>query len=113
MGGVFFFMRLNENKELWVQRVEEFKSSNLNQTTWCKENEIKVSSLRYWLKKLDNKSGAKPDRPSDGFEFASVSITEYPTCPSMTLQIKDVKLSITNDYDEILLLKLIKSLKKL
>lgn len=106
-------MKLNENKELWVQRVEEFKSSNLNQTTWCEENEIKVSSLRYWLRKLDPNSVVKPDNPSDGFEFASVSITEAQISSAVTLEIKDVKLSIVKDYDEMLLLKLIKTLKKL
>lgn len=106
-------MKLNENKELWIQRVGEFKSSNLSQTTWCAENDIKVSSLRYWLKKLDTKSVVEPDNSSDGFEFASVSITEDQTSIAVTLEIKDVKISITNDYDEGLLLKLIKTLKKL
>lgn len=106
-------MKLNENKELWVQRVEEFKSSNLNQTTWCKEHKIKVSSLRYWLRKLDTKLIANPDNLSDVFEFASVSITEAQISSAVTLEIKDVKLSIVNDYDELLLLKLIKTLRKL
>lgn len=106
-------MKLNENKELWVQRVEEFKSSNLSQTTWCKEKDIKVSSLRYWLRKLDAKSVVNTDNLSDGFEFASVSITEDQTSLAVCLEIKDVKLSITNGYDEVLLLKLIKTLKKL
>lgn len=106
-------MKLNENKELWAQRVEEFKSSNLNQTTWCTEKEIKVSSLRYWLRKLDPKSVANPDNLSDGFEFTSVSITETQMSSALTLETKDIKLSISNDYDEMLLLKLIKTLRKL
>ncbi|MBU5427018.1 hypothetical protein KQI41_11395 [Tissierella pigra] len=106
-------MKLNENKELWTQRVEEFKSSNLNQTTWCEKNNIKVSSLRYWLRKLDNNSFTKPVNSSDAFEFACVSIAEDQASPAVTLEIKDVRLAITNDYDEVLLLKLIKTLKKL
>lgn len=87
-------MKLNENKELWIQRVEEFKLSNLNQTTWCAENNIKVSSLRYWLRKLDTKSVVNPSNSSDEFEFVSVSITGDQTAMAITLEIKDVKLSI-------------------
>lgn len=106
-------MKLNENKEIWIKHVEEFKSSNLSQTSWCLENNIKVSSLRYWLRKLDNNSFIKPDNSSDAFEFACVSITENQASPTVTLEIKDVKLSITTDYDEMFLLKLIKTLKRL
>ena len=106
-------MKQNENKEIWVRRLEEFKSSALTQRAWCKNNGINVSTFKYWLQKLDSDAIAKLDYSSDGFEFASVSITEDQSYPVMTLEIKDVKLSITNDYDEMLLLKLVKSLKKL
>ena len=68
--------------------------SNLNQTTWCAENNIKVSSLRYWLRKLDTKSVVNPSNSSDEFEFVSVSITGDQTAMAITLEIKDVKLSI-------------------
>ena len=106
-------MKLNENREIWVKRVEDYKSSNLTQKEWSEKNGIKVSALRYWLRNLDGASKIASDNFSDSeFEFASVSITQD-FSSALCLEIKDVKLSITNDYDEILLLKLIKTLKKL
>ncbi|TJX12712.1 hypothetical protein E9840_12210 [Tissierella creatinini] len=105
-------MKLNENREIWIQRVEDFKSSNLNQTDWSKTNGVSVSTLRYWIRKLDGKLTAKPVNDSSEFEFASVSITEQAS-PAITIEVKDVRLAITNDYDEMLLLKLVKTLMKL
>lgn len=106
-------MKLNENREIWVQRVDDFKSSNLNQTDWSKANGVSVSTLRYWIRKLDGKLTTKPVDDSSEFEFASVSITEEQAGPTIILEVKDVRLSITNDYDEMLLLKLVKTLMKL
>jgi len=104
-------LKLDENREIWIKRVEEYKSSGLSQKTWCEENGIKATSLRYWVMKLNNKSATRLNDSS--IEFASVSITEEQSFPAVVLEIKDVKLSVTSNYDEILLIKLIKTLKKL
>ena len=105
-------MKLEENRELWVKRVEEFKTSNLSQVAWSRENRVNVSGLRYWLRKLNGPATyAKESLPV--VEFASVSITEDRIFTPIEIEINNVKLSITNNYDETLLLKLISSLKKL
>ncbi len=44
------------------QAVEDFKSSGKSQRVWCKENGIKRSTLRYWLKRLDELSEGKEIR---------------------------------------------------
>ncbi len=104
-------MNLKQNKEIWIKRVKEYNSSNLSQTAWCKENDIKPSSLRYWLGKINNKSTVKSNDSS--IELASISIIKELDSKPMILEIKDVKLSITNNYDEAFLLKLINSLRKI
>ena len=43
----------------------------------------------------------------------ATTITEEESFPSVVLEIKDIKLSITNNYDEILLLKVINTLRKI
>ena len=105
-------MKLDENRELWIKRVEEHKSSGLSQKIWCEENGIKPTSLRYWVMKL-NKNQSITELNDTSIEFASVSITEEQIFPTVVLEIKDIKLSVFNNYDEILLLKLIKTLRKL
>lgn len=105
-------MKLEENREIWIQRVKEFKTSNLSQVTWCRENEINTGALRYWIKKLDS-SNIPTNESSPIFEFASVSLAGSNTSSSIEIEINNIKLSITNNYDEVLLLELIRSLKKL
>ena len=41
------------------QMVEDFKSSGKSQRKWCTEQELKRSTLRYWLKRLDELSDGK------------------------------------------------------
>ena len=105
-------MKLEENREIWIKRVEEFKASNLSQVAWSKENGIKVSGLRYWLRKLNGSATlAKESLPV--VEFAEVSITGDRIFSPIEIEINNIKLSITNNYDEVLLLELINSLRKI
>ncbi len=106
-------MKLEENREIWINRLSDYKSSNLTQKAWSEKNGVNASALRYWIRKFDEESIIDlSNSASAGFEFASVSIAQD-SASSLAIEIKDVRLSITGDYDEGLLLRLIKSLKKL
>ncbi len=106
-------MKLQENREIWINRVEDYKTSNLTQIAWAEQNQIKVSALRYWLRKLEDKINTSSNiATSSEFEFASVSISPD-NVSDLVIEIKDVKLCISGDYNEGLLLRLIKTLKKL
>jgi hypothetical protein len=38
-------------KEQWAKRVKEYKASNMSISGWCRANNIKPSTFRYWLDK--------------------------------------------------------------
>jgi len=40
------------NLQVWKLRISGFNESGLTQEKWCEENGIKLSALRYWIKKL-------------------------------------------------------------
>lgn len=106
-------MSLNDNREIWISRIDDFKSSNLTQKAWCEKNDVKISTLRYWIRKLSyTEYAAATDSGFSEFEFASVSISKE-SSPSLVLECKDVKLSIAEDFDEPLLIKLLRTLRKL
>ncbi len=105
-------MKLEENREIWIKRVEAFKASKLSQVAWSRENGINVSGLRYWLRKL-NDSNLDTKESTSLVEFASVSITEVNCLSPIVIEINNVKVSLTNDYDEAFLLKLINTLRKI
>ena len=49
MGG-FSFLKPDEKREIWANRVDEFKTSNLTQKSWCKEQGI---NYRNYVKDAD------------------------------------------------------------
>jgi hypothetical protein len=43
---------MKENKQqLWAQRIQEQKKSNLSQKQWCNENSINFHTFSYWKRK--------------------------------------------------------------
>lgn len=40
------------NEQIWKLRIQEYQASGLTQLQWCDKEDIKVSALRYWLRKL-------------------------------------------------------------
>lgn len=105
-------MKLEDNREIWKKRVEEFKASNLSQVAWSRENGINVSALRYWLRKLSDRATSTTES-LPVVEFAAVSITVDKIFSPIEIEINNIKISITNNYDEALLFQLINSLRKL
>ncbi|WP_416390472.1 IS66 family insertion sequence element accessory protein TnpA [[Clostridium] scindens] len=44
--------------KLWSNRIRDFQESGLTRKEWCYQNQIPLSTLSYWIRKLN------PDRPS-------------------------------------------------
>ncbi|QSQ08857.1 hypothetical protein H0A61_01202 [Koleobacter methoxysyntrophicus] len=38
-------------KEQWEKRIKQYKASNTSISAWCRANNIKPSTFRYWLDK--------------------------------------------------------------
>ena len=56
-------------QDKWEEIIRQFRESGKSQRVWCLEHELKRSSLRYWLERLDELS--------DGEEviFAEIDVT--------------------------------------
>lgn len=56
-------MNYHENEELWLQRVEDFQANGLTQMSWCQKHDIKITALRYCLRKLreEESTGNTPE----------------------------------------------------
>ena len=56
-------------QDKWEEIIRQFRESGKSQRVWCLEQELKRSSLRYWLERLDELS--------DGEEviFAEIDVT--------------------------------------
>ena len=48
-----------ENEKIWRERVTEYRASTKTQKEWCKENNFKYTTLRYWLEKISKEQSQK------------------------------------------------------
>ena len=101
-------MDKEKNRKMWLAKIAEFKQSTLSQREWCRQNNLKLSTFKYWL----CRSEYNPSDKKEEFEFARVSISKEAS-PAIAVEINGITLSVNDNYDELLLIKLIKTLKKL
>ena len=40
-------------EKLWSNRIRDFRESGLTRKEWCCQNQIPLSTLSYWIRKLD------------------------------------------------------------
>lgn len=51
--------------ELWQDRIQQQLSSELSQKEWCSQNNISVSTFRYWKRRLGLSTGSQTDIQKD------------------------------------------------
>jgi len=79
-------------RELWQERICDYRNSGLNAQTWCLQNKITLSSLHYWINKL-NKQSLESDSCFI-HEFVPITQVGIPLNPSVPLVIRYQNLSI-------------------
>jgi len=101
-------LTFKENRELWLQRVEDFHASGLTQAQWCQKQEVSVNTLRYWLRKLkDESTDATP-------EWIQLNVTDKrvnsATDASIKVHIGSFQIDICQGFEQSILLDVIKTL---
>ena len=52
--------KLEEERQIWMKRIEEFHASGLTVTQFCKTNDLSAHQIYYWKAKFTKKQQAKP-----------------------------------------------------
>lgn len=47
-------MKKDKKLALWSERIHDFQTSGQSCKAWCQENQIPVSTMRYWMRRLRN-----------------------------------------------------------
>lgn len=58
-----------ERRELWRERVSEFRESGQSVAAWCRAHELKEHQMHYWLRRLSPVS-ATPEAATSWFSVA-------------------------------------------
>jgi len=78
--------------EMWQELISDYRNSGLNAQSWCREHKLTISSLHYWINKL-NKESLKSDSCFN-HEFVPINQVVIPLNPSAPLVIRYQNLSI-------------------
>jgi len=101
-------LTFKENRELWLQRVEDFHASGLTQAQWCQTQGVGVTALRYWLRKL------KEESTDEAPEWVQLNVTDKavnsPTDASIKVHVGSFRIDICQGFEQSLLLDVIKTL---
>ena len=70
-------MAQKEQSMIRLQQVNDFRASRLTAEAWCSQNNLKVSTLRYWLNKCNRE--ANMDLTQETFvELKPTAVKEVP-----------------------------------
>ena len=58
------------NEQIWKLRMQEYRASGLTQLKWCEQEGIKLSSFRYWLRRL------REEEMQEAAEWLKVCVSE-------------------------------------
>lgn len=93
--------------EYWTEIITDFISSGLSQKEYAQQKNLKVYSLGYWYRKFNTGFSGfveAVDTPNKGHEIFTSSIE---------ITINKMKIVIKDSFDEELLLKVIRTVKKI
>lgn len=106
-------MNYQENKVLWVQRIEDYHTSGLPQVVWCQKQQVKISALRYWLRKL------KEEPSEDTSEWVQLKVVENEKTTNsandafIKIHVGTFGIEIRKGFDQSVLLDIVKTLSVL
>ena len=69
-------MASNDKRQLWTQRITDYRNSGMTASNWCEDNEIILSQLRYWLLKFKKENTSTE---SNGTNWVSVDLSNSPS----------------------------------
>lgn len=80
---------MKRTKDQKKKLIEDYRSSGLTQKVWCEKNNIKIFTLRYWLRHEDTNSAPKQStQPISWVEIKPPSSNQYAS-GSVKVSVKD------------------------
>lgn len=94
------FKPVQSKSALWQQRLAAWHNSGLSQKVWCQREQVPLSSLQYWRRKL--RGPAKHSATESGQRFIPVAVTT--SSAAMTLRVgSTLSIEIAPDIERSLL----------
>ena len=82
---------VNTNREMqeWSDKIRAFRSSSLSVRAWCQENNVPISSLYYWQRKIFSRLS---DNESKFTEIPVPLKSNFEAIPRLTINVIAIEL---------------------
>ncbi|MCH4826778.1 IS66 family insertion sequence element accessory protein TnpA [Planococcus halocryophilus] len=101
-------MKRKEKEIYWTGQISEYRQSGEPLVQWCEKNDIKIHTMKYWLRKQSPVS-----KKSQETAWVSCLVEEPLSETTLTLKIKNVEIEVMSGFQDELLLKVLRTLNQL
>lgn len=105
-----------EERKLWTERINDYKSSGLTAVKWAEENNLSVHKLRYHIHKFNKEKKQASNEESKEIKWASIvpeklEVQKVPTRP-LIVTIGKATIEVGPNFDEDTLESIVRILSK-
>ena len=91
------------------QQIEDYRNSSQSAETWCEANAMKVSTLRYWLRRIKDADQPKPEQTWATMKLIDKASTAE-TTPVM-IRVNNFEISLHPGFEPAVLTAVIQTLQ--
>ncbi len=99
-------MNINNHAAFRYKQIEDFRASGQTAAEWCKENDIGISTLRYWI----TKTNKKDKQTQQGFIAFAPTATELSV---LVVKIGSYQIELAPGFDALTFREVVLLLKSL
>ncbi|MGL4522853.1 MAG: IS66 family insertion sequence element accessory protein TnpA [Bacilli bacterium] len=93
-------------QSIWNQRIKDFKQSGLSKSEWCRNENLKLHQLYYWLDKATKNNGQQPEK-KQWYKVEDVLSSDVKTdtvhSSKIILEVNGIKINVDLSVNEALL----------
>ena len=95
-------------QELWTLRINDYRSSGLTALEWCSQNSFSLSTLRYWISRLNKKQPRHEENSKPVFAGLPVlTATSFLGVAPVTIHMGTIRIEVMDSCHPDLLSNLI------
>lgn len=99
-------------EEFWRLRINDYRNCGLTAAEWCKQNQISLSTLRYWIHRLNKKQSGNLEEAKPVFaELPGLTTASFLGTAPVIIHMGTVHIEIMDSCHPDLLSNLIATLK--
>lgn len=91
------------------RQVDDYRNSGLSAETWCEANAMKVSTLRYWLRRLKEMDHPEPEQAWAAMKLVGKTASDVST--PVIISVNDFEISLHPGFEPAVLIAVIKILQ--